>query len=909
MYADQNTAEVIRQLDSSKEKGLTTMEADARLRKYGLNQLKEQKKKGIFMLFLEQLNDPLIYILMVAIVISFFLKEVGDAAIIAAVIILNSVVGVIQEDKARRAIEALKQLASPKALVKRDGKEYEIPSMQLVPGDIVFLEAGRQVPADLRLIEAVNLKIEESALTGESVPVEKVTKELTAGEKGIGDRINLAYMSTTVTYGRGEGIVTATGMDTEIGKIAGLIGADGGEMTPLQKRLADLGKLLSILAVGICAFLFLVAVLQKRDVGDMLLTAISLAVAAVPEGLAAVVTIVLALSVSRMVKVGTIVRRLPSVETLGAVDIVCSDKTGTLTQNRMTVKECYIDGRLIKEEELDSEVNHFLFEACTLCNDAALGENRLGDPTELALLDLSYKHGMEKNRLEKKFPRVDERSFDSERKRMTTVHRNGTEKIAYIKGAADEMIDRCQSICMHGKEITFSAKAKREAKAAVGEMAGKAYRVLAIAIKRKGDLKDEKNMVFVGLVGMIDPPREEAKGAVESFKGAHVDTVMITGDHVDTAFAIAKELGIAKDKRECMTGAEIEESDSRDFINRVENIRVFARVSPEHKVRIVEALRSRGKTVAMTGDGVNDAPSLKAADVGIAMGKDGTDVARNAADLVLTDDNFATIEKAMKEGRGIYENIRKTILFLLSSNFGEIITMLVAILAGFPTPLKASHILWINLITDSLPALALGVDKNDGDALMKEPPRKSTDSLFSHGGLACTLCYGAVIGVISLLAFAAVPYQELIGKGLPVTVQNLEKILRLQPILNKAQTHAFTVLGMSQLMHAVGMRDVNKSVFKMNHLDNIYMIVAWGAGITLQALVTEIPYFVDLFGTSRLSLSEWGVLGVLASMPLVVHELLVFSDVLLKKADERVLENADKGQKHENGSSQPGEIV
>ena len=404
MYADQNTAEVIRQLDSSKEKGLTTMEADARLRKYGPNQLKEQKKKGIFMLFLEQLNDPLIYILMVAIVISFFLKEVGDAAIIAAVIILNSVVGVIQEDKARRAIEALKQLASPKALVKRDGKEYEIPSPQLVPGDIVFLEAGRQVPADLRLIEAVNLKIEESALTGESVPVEKVTKELTAGEKGIGDRINLAYMSTTVTYGRGEGIVTATGMDTEIGKIAGLIGADGGEMTPLQKRLADLGKLLSILAVGICAFLFFVAVLQKRDVGDMLLTAISLAVAAVPEGLAAVVTIVLALSVSRMVKVGTIVRRLPSVETLGAVDIVCSDKTGTLTQNRMTVKECYVDGSLMKEEELDSEANHLLFEACTLCNDAALGENRLGDPTELALLDLSYKHGMEKGRLEKKLP-------------------------------------------------------------------------------------------------------------------------------------------------------------------------------------------------------------------------------------------------------------------------------------------------------------------------------------------------------------------------------------------------------------------------------------------------------------------------------------------------------------------------
>ena len=909
MYAYQNTAEVIKQLESSTERGLTTLEAGTRLEKYGPNQLKEQKKKGIFMLFMEQMNDPLIYILMAAIAISLFLKEVGDAAIIAAVIILNSVVGVIQEDKARKAIDALKQLASPKALVKRDGKEFEIPSSQLVPGDIVFLEAGRQVPADLRLISAVNLKIEESALTGESVPVDKITKELTQDKKSIGDRINMAYMSTTVTYGRGEGIVTTTGMETEIGKIAGLIELDGGEMTPLQKRLADLGKLLSVLAVGICAFLFLVAVLQKRDVGDMLLTAISLAVAAVPEGLAAVVTIVLALSVSRMVKVGTIVRRLPSVETLGAVNTVCSDKTGTLTKNRMTVKECFVDGHLIKAEELDTESRSFFLEACTLCNDATIGENRLGDPTELALLDLAYKHGMEKARLEKKFPRVDECAFDSERKRMTTVHQNGTEKIAYTKGAADEIIDRCQSIWIHGREMTFSAKAKRDTKAAVIEMANRAYRVLAVAIKRKGDLKDEKNMVFVGLVGMIDPPREEARGAVESFKGAHVDTVMITGDHVDTAFAIARELGIANDKKECMTGMEIEELSNRDFTQKVGDIRVFARVSPEHKVRIVEALKSRGKIVAMTGDGVNDAPSLKAADVGIAMGKEGTDVARNAADLVLTDDNFATIEKAMKEGRGIYENIRKTILFLLSSNFGEIITMLVAILAGFPTPLKASHILWINLITDSLPALALGVDKNDGDALMKEPPRKSSDSLFSHGGLTCTLCYGAVIGVISLLAFVAVPYQELLKEHLPVTIQNLEKILRLSPVLNKAQTHAFTVLGMSQLMHAVGMRDVNKSIFKMNHLENIYMIVAWAAGLALQALVTEIPYFVTLFGTSRLSLAEWGTLGLLSSMPLVVHELLVLSDALLKRADEKALEDADKGQKHENGSPQPGEAV
>lgn len=909
MYAVKNTTEVVRQLESNGEKGLSETQAAARLQKYGTNRLEEQKKKGIFSLFMEQLNDPLIYILMVAIAISLFLKEAGDAAIIAAVIILNSVVGVVQEDKARKAIEALQQLSSPKALVMRGGQKYEIPSEHLVPGDIVFLEAGRQVPADMRLFKAVNLKIEESALTGESLPVDKTTEELGADMTGIGDMVNMAFMSTTVTYGRGEGIVTATGMSTEIGKIAGLIDSSSNEMTPLQKRLADLGKLLSMVAVLVCAFLFLVAVLQRRDIGDMLLTAISLAVAAVPEGLAAIVTIVLALSVSRMVKVGTIVRKLSSVETLGAVGTVCSDKTGTLTQNRMKVKECYADGHIIKEEELRDYDNSLFWEACTLCNDAVIGEKRLGDPTELALLDMAYEHGINKEKLEQKLPRVDERAFDSERKRMTTVHRNGAEKIAYIKGAADEVIDLCQSVWVHGREMTFSAKAKREAKAAVEEMAGRAFRVLAVAVKQKGDLKDEKNMVFVGLVGMIDPPREEAKGAVESFQGAHVDTVMITGDHVDTAFAIARELGIAGEKKECMTGAEIDAMTDQEFRERVVDIHVFARVSPEHKVRIVEALRARGRIVAMTGDGVNDAPSLKAADVGIAMGKEGTDVARGAADLVLTDDNFATIEKAMKEGRGIYENIRKTILFLLSSNFGEIITMLVAILAGFPTPLKASHILWINLITDSLPALALGMDKNDGAALMKEPPRKSSDGLFSHGGLTCTLCYGVVIGIISLLAFLTVPYMELLKEGLPVTIQNLEKILRLEPVLFKAQTHAFTVLGMSQLMHAVGMRDVNKSIFKMDHLENPYMLLAWGAGIALQALVTEVPYFVSLFGTSRLSMAEWLTLGALSGMPLLVHELLVLSEALQKRAESVNLKKAVKGKEHENGSAQPGEAV
>lgn len=907
MYTDKTAAETEELLKTSLNSGLSKAEAENRRKQYGANQLKEQKKKGFFGLFLEQLNDPLIYILMAAIAISLFLKEAEDAAIIATVVVINALVGVIQEGKARKAIEALQRLTSPKALVKRDGVEQEIESELLVPGDLVYLEAGRQVPADLRLVQAVNLKVEESALTGESVPTDKTSQVLSGKEKGLGDRVNMAFMTTVATYGRGEGIVTATGMDTEIGKIAGLIGENENEMTPLQKRLADLGKVLSLVAVFICVFLFVVAVLQKRDIGDMLLTAISLAVAAVPEGLPAIVTIVLALSVSRMVKVNTIVRRLPSVETLGAVNVVCSDKTGTLTKNRMTVKECFVDGKLVKGEELDGEKHRLLLEACTLCNDASVKGSRLGDPTELALLDLTAGYGYEKEALEKRYPRVDEKAFDSKRKRMTTVHRKENGKAAYCKGAADELIDLCQTVWIYGKEISFTQKAKREAREAIEEMASGALRVLAAAVKTKGNLTDEKNMMFVGLVGMIDPPREEAKGAVTSFQEAHVDTVMITGDHVDTAFAIAKELGITDSREKCLTGAQIDALSDSEFEQRVGDVHVYARVSPEHKVRIVTALKKQDKIVAMTGDGINDAPSLKAADVGIAMGKGGTDVARNAADLVLTDDNFATIEKAMREGRGIYENIRKTILFLLSSNFGEIITMLAAILAGFPAPLKASHILWINLITDSLPALALGVDKNDGDALMKEPPRKSRDSMFSHGGLACTLCYGVVIGIISLLAFLTVPYMELLKQDLPINLINLEKVLRLEFVLNKAQTHAFTVLGMSQLVHAVGMRDVNKSVFKMKHLDNVYMLLAWAAGISLQALVTEIPYFVTLFGTTRLTWGEWGILGLLSCMPLVVHELLIFSELLVKGVSSS--EKPQEGKKQQQNSPQPGEIL
>lgn len=891
MYENQQIREVGRTLKCDVEKGLSNMEASMRLTKYGKNQLKEKKEKSQFALFMEQLNDPLIFILFVAMGVSVFLGEVGDAGIIVTVILVNAFVGVVQEGKARKAIEALKKLTSPQAIVKRDGRQREIEARELVPGDIVCLEAGRQVPADLRLTKAISLKVEESALTGESVPVEKDAGYVAIGKADIGDCKNMAYMSTSVTYGRGEGIVVATGMDTQIGHIAGMISEAKEEMTPLQKRLADLGKVLSGVAVFICIFLFFIAMLQKRDVGDMLLTAISLAVAAVPEGLPAIVTIVLALSVSRMVRVNTIIRKLPSVETLGAVNVVCSDKTGTLTQNKMTVKKCYMDGRILTVENLDAERHRELLMGCTLCNDGVIaGGNRIGDPTELALLDMAAKYHMERAGVEQDYPRVDEKAFDSERKMMTTLHRGKSGRVSYTKGSTEEVLRCSKYLLSRGKKITMTESARREILHAAGQMSAEALRVLAVAMREEASAPEERELTFVGLIGMMDPARPEAAEAVAAFRGAGVDTVMITGDHVDTAYAIAKELGIAKSRDECMSGSELDKLGEAQFAEKAEHIRVYARVSPEHKVKIVTALKNKGKIVAMTGDGVNDAPSLKAADIGIAMGMNGTDVAKNASDMVLTDDNFATIKKAIEEGRGIYENIRKAILFLLSSNFGEIITMLAAILAGLPSPLKASHILWINLITDSLPALALGVDENDGKQLMRQKPRKSNENLFAHGGLTCTLCYGIVIAVISITAFLQVPYDVLIGRELPVSLHNIETVLRIPDILNKAQTHAFTVLGMSQLFHAIGMRDVNKSVFRMNHLANRYMILACVLGISLQALVTEIPYFVSLFGTSCLSFREWGILALLSAMPLAVHELLLIGGMAEKEKKVQTVE-------------------
>ena len=884
MFEQQKIDEVLKQYDVNSQTGLSGKEAMERLQKYGPNEFQEKKPKTKLQMFLSQLRDPMIYILLGAVVISLFLKEISDSIIILAVILLNAIIGMIQESKAEKSLEALKKLSSPTALVRRDGAPVELPAADLVVGDIVLLEAGRVIPADLRLISTVNMKVEESALTGESVPVQKDAQFLAEGEITLGDRLNMAYLSTSVAYGRGEGVVVKTGMETEIGKIAKMISESVEEMTPLQKRLGDLGKLLGILAVFLCVALFCVALFQGRDIPEMLLTAISLAVAAIPEGLSAVVTIVLALGVQRMVRVNTIVRKLPAVETLGSVSVVCSDKTGTLTQNKMTVTKVYVDEALRHVSELRYDSDKLFIDGFVLCTDASIEETaRIGDPTELALLDMGLDHGVNKKELEQSEPRINEQAFDSDRKMMTTVHKGASGRIiAYTKGAMDRIIENCNEIIINGNIRPITDEDKENIEAAAKEMASMALRVLALSIKLKDDTAKEEDLIFAGLVGMIDPPRPEAKVAVEIFKEASVKTIMITGDHIDTAFAIAKELSIAEREDQCITGDALNHMTQEQLNAAVPNLRVFARVSPENKVMIVNAFRSHGHIVSMTGDGVNDAPSLKAADIGVAMGITGTDVAKGAADMVLTDDNFATIQKAIEEGRNIYSNIKKSVLFLLSSNLGEIITMFVAIIAGLAPPLKAIHILWVNLITDSLPGLALGVDTGDPE-IMKNAPRDPKESLFARGGLAITIFFGLVIGTITLAAFLIVPITHLIEAGQVVSISNLKMVMLDENIFIHCQTYAFTTLAISQLFNAIGMRNMNRSVFRMNHLENKMMIVAFAVGLLLQISVTEIHGLVAVFGTAELSFKEWITLIALSTTPIWFHELFVLIKYFRKK--------------------------
>ncbi|WP_415302949.1 calcium-translocating P-type ATPase, PMCA-type, partial [Clostridium perfringens] len=854
MWYKKSKNEILQELDVDEKNGLSSTEALRRLEKYGKNKLETKKKKTLFKQFLSQLKDVMIYILIIAAIISAFLGEISDALIILLVIIINAVIGVIQESKAEKALDALKELSTPKALVKRDGSLKEILSEDIVPGDIVIIDAGRYIPGDLRLIDTANLKIEESAFTGESVPSEKDASFLPDKEIPIGDQNNMAFMSTLATYGRGVGVVVGTGMNTEIGKIAKMIEQEENDETPLQKKLSELGKILGFLAVGICILIFIISFFQGRDLLEMFLTSISLAVAAIPEGLPAIVAIVLALGVQRMVKKNAIIRKLPAVETLGSVSIICSDKTGTLTQNKMTVTTVYTNDSYIKESEfnLNDNESKLLVDCMVLCNDATYSEkSQTGDPTEIALLESPFKLNILKEKLEKEFKRIDEIPFDSDRKLMTTVNLVDDKKArVFTKGALDSILSICNKISVNGKLLDFSKEYKAKVLENSNIMSDKALRVLAFAYKdisKENIVLDslEKDLVFIGMVGMIDPPRLEVKDSIKLCKSAGITPVMITGDHKNTAFAIANELGIAEDISQAITGHEIDKFKEEEFNEKIINYRVFARVSPEHKVKIVKAFKSHGNIVSMTGDGVNDAPSLKAADIGVAMGITGTDVSKGASDMILTDDNFSTIVSAVEEGRKIYLNIKKSIVFLLSCNLGEILTLFTAILLNWNSPLQPIHILWVNLITDSFPALALGVDKTKED-VMNNPPRNPKESIFIKSDKIQLIINGVLIGGITLFAF------------------KLGERLYADSLIH-AQTMAFVVLSVSQLFLSLSLRSNIKSAFSLGIFSNKYLVYSILLGIFLQVIIISISFIANIFKVTPLLLYDW-IVVILVSL-------------------------------------------
>ncbi|QCC38802.1 ATPase [Bacillus sp. DU-106] len=867
-------------LETNEQNGLTDEIVSERLKQYGSNELATKQKRTLWQRIFAQINDVLVYVLIIAALISAFVGEWADASIIALVVVLNAVIGVVQESKAEQALEALKKMATPKAIVKRNGELKEIPSEHVVPGDIVMLDAGRYIPCDLRLIETANLKVEESALTGESVPVDKDAIYHPSMQRDeqvpLGDQKNMAFMSTLVTYGRGVGVAVETGMNSQIGKIATLLHEADDDMTPLQKSLAQVGKYLGFVAVAICIMMFLIGFLQGRDTLEMFMTAISLAVAAIPEGLPAIVSIVLAIGVQRMIKQNVIIRKLPAVEALGSVTIICSDKTGTLTQNKMTVTHFYSDNTYDRLESLNvnNDAQRLLLENMVLCNDASYNnESQTGDPTEIALLVAGTTFNMQKDHLEKIHERVNELPFDSDRKMMSTVHTYDESYYSMTKGAIDKLLPRCTHIFKNGKIEVLTDADKDQILEAAGSMSQEALRVLSFAFKQY-DSNDvdinylEKNLIFIGLVGMIDPPRTEVKDSIKECKKAGIRTVMITGDHKDTAFAIAKELGIAEEISEIMIGTELDNISDTELASKINHLNVFARVSPEHKVKIVKALRAKGNIVSMTGDGVNDAPSLKQADVGVAMGITGTDVAKGAADVVLTDDNFSSIVKAVEEGRNIYRNIKKSILFLLSCNFGEIIALFLAILLGWATPLRPIHILWVNLITDTLPALSLGVDPEDPD-VMKEKPRHAKESLFS-GSVPFLIFNGVIIGLLTLIAF-------IVGAKFYTGDTNLFPLFpeRIDDdALLHAQTMAFVVLSFSQLVHSFNLRSITKSIFSIGIFTNKYLVFSLLIGVLMQVCIISIPPLANIFGVHALTMRDWGFVLLLSIIPLILNEII-----------------------------------
>lgn len=871
----QKSEDVIKQLKTSINTGLSLQQVSDRLKTDGLNELVGKQKRGLFLRFIDQFKDFMIIVLIVAAILSGVVaNEWTDAAIIMFVVLLNAVLGIIQEARSEAAIEALKQMSTPNAHVRRDGQVVEIPSTQLVKGDIVLLEAGDVVPADLRLVLAKNLKIEEAALTGESVPVEKKSKVIEATDVALGDRINMAYSNTNVTYGRGEGVVVATAMDTEVGKIATMLNNADETDTPLKANLNQLGKTLTLMILGICAFVCVVGIFTKQGTMpfdklaiEMFLVAISLAVAAIPEGLPAIVTIILALGTQNMAKHKAIVRKLPAVETLGATDIIASDKTGTLTQNKMTVEKVFYNDTYHCDKLEDKD--NLAIKIMTLANDTKITDNNslLGDPTETALIQYALDSKWNVVDYLANNKRVQEVPFDSDRKLMSTVHQQADGKyFVAVKGAPDELLKRAVSLWHDDKIVDLDASEKAKILAANNEMAKNALRVLGLAYKVVDDkftevnsATVEQNLIFVGLVGMIDPERPEAKAAVAKAKSAGIRTIMITGDHQVTAAAIAKRLGIiGEDDTNCViTGAELDKISDTDFVKCVANYKVYARVSPEHKVRIVKAWQKNGKIVAMTGDGVNDAPSLKQADIGIGMGITGTEVSKGASDMVLADDNFATIVEAVRQGRKIFSNIQKAILYLMSCNVGEVLTVFMMTMLGWEI-LAPVQLLWINLVTDTLPAVALGVDPVERD-IMKRKPRGKKSNFLSAVGIS--IVYQGILEGILVLGV----YQ--IGLHIGPHIDNY-KLLH-----GDALTMAFLTLGLIQLFHAFNSKFITKSIFCKDTLKNKWFNLAIIVSAIIMSAV-EIPGLTSLFKVTELNIAQWLVVLTAGILMIAIVEIV-----------------------------------
>ncbi len=864
MWYTLSTKEVERQMQTNIEFGLNEKQVEDKQNKFGLNKLEEKKKESIIIKFVKQFNDFMIIILIIASIISAVVAKLEgsndyfDSIIIIAIVVFNAIMGLVQEAKAEKSLEALKKMTAPTCKVKRDGKICTIKSEQIVPGDIVLLEAGNYVPADCRLISSSNLKIEESSLTGETVPVLKDANCMLKEKTALGDMVNMAFSTTIVVNGHGEAIVTETGMNTKVGKIAKMIITNEAPETPIQKKLGEVGKTLGIACLGICLLIFIIGLLKKIEPIEMFMTSVGLAVAAIPEGLPAIVTIMLSIGVTKMAKKNSIIRKLPAVETLGSSSVICSDKTGTLTQNKMQVtKIANING-----ETNDKEYIKWLIGMTTMCTDVEISRENgkielTGEPTEKAIVNKALDEGQNKIELYNVMKRVKDIPFDSSRKMMTTIHKIPTGYRVITKGAPDILLKRCNKVYENGNVTTLDYSKTKLIENQNNKMADEALRVLAIAyldipsLPSKIDSENiEKNLIFIGLIGMIDPPREGVKEAVTTCKKAGIKTVMITGDHIITAKAIAKDLGILRGSDLAITGEELDKIPQSILQKNIMSYSVFARVTPEHKVRIVKAYQSTGAVVAMTGDGVNDAPALKNADIGIAMGKNGTDVAKNAADMVLTDDNFVTIVEAVKQGRNIFDNIKKAVHFLIATNIGEIVTIFLGLLLGLKSPLLAIQLLWINLVTDSLPAIALGLEKPEAD-IMNKKPRDNKKGIFADGLWQKIIAEGIMLGALTLVAFSLGNYLY----GIEV-----------------ARTMAFVSLGLLELIHSFNIKS-DESIFKVGLFENKYLMGAFILGAILQVVVVVIPSVAEIFKLVPLTQTQWLYTFGISILPLIIIEL------------------------------------